>query len=70
MARCFFAVSVKNHYAKATLVSVQGPTGKHNDGCFIAIYNVSAFRELETFKAEVTEFAEYLKATAPAQGVK
>jgi uncharacterized oxidoreductase len=46
------------------------PTGKHNDGCFIAIYNVSAFRELETFKAEVTEFAEYLKATAPAQGVK
>ena len=46
------------------------PTGKHNDGCFIAIYNVSAFRELETFKAEVTEFAEYLKATAPAQGVE
>ena len=45
------------------------PTGKHNDGCFIAIYNVSAFRELETFKAEVTEFAEYLKATQPAQGV-
>jgi len=45
------------------------PTGRHNDGCFISVFNVSAFRELETFKAEVTEFAEYLKATAPAEGV-
>lgn len=46
------------------------PTGKHNDGCFISIYNVEAFRPLETFKAEVTEFAEYLKATRPAPGVE
>ena len=46
------------------------PTGKHNDGCFIAIYKVEAFRDLNTFKSEVTEFAEYLKATKPATGVE
>ena len=39
------------------------PTGKHNDGCFMAVFNVEAFRPLATFKREVTEFAEYLKAT-------
>jgi LDH2 family malate/lactate/ureidoglycolate dehydrogenase len=44
------------------------PTGRHNDGCFIAVFNVSAFRDLDTFKQEVTEFAQYLKATPPAQG--
>ena len=44
------------------------PTGRHNDGCFIAVFNVAAFRSLDTFKQEVTEFAEYLKATPPAQG--
>ena len=44
------------------------PTGRHNDGCFIAVFNVAAFRSLHTFKTEVTEFAHYLKATPPAQG--
>jgi LDH2 family malate/lactate/ureidoglycolate dehydrogenase len=44
------------------------PTGWHNDGCFMAVLNVSAFRRLETFKQEVTEFAQYLKATPSAQG--
>ena len=44
------------------------PTGRHNDGCFIAVFNVAAFRVLDTFKQEVTEFAQYLKATPPAQG--
>jgi LDH2 family malate/lactate/ureidoglycolate dehydrogenase len=44
------------------------PTGRHNDGCFIAVFNVAAFRRLETFRQEVTEFAQYLKATPPAQG--
>jgi len=46
------------------------PTGRHNDGCFIAFYNVEAFRPLDTFKAEVTEFAEYLKATKPAANIE
>ncbi len=46
------------------------PTGRHNDGCFIAVFNVAAFRPLDTFKKEVTEFAQYLKATKPQKGVK
>ena len=44
------------------------PTGRHNDGCFMAAFNVEAFRSLETFKEEVTEFARYLKSTPPAEG--
>src|SRR3546814_678645 len=46
------------------------PTGKHNDGCFMAVFNVEAFRPLGTFKREVTEFAEYLKATPPDADTK
>jgi len=44
------------------------PTGRHNDGCFLACFNVEAFRPLETFKNEVAEFADYLKDTQPAAG--
>ena len=36
------------------------PTGRHNDGCFMAVFNVAAFRPLATFKREVAEFARYL----------
>ena len=46
------------------------PTGRHNDGCFMAVFKVSAFRDLATFRQEVTEFANYIKATPKAQGVK
>ena len=44
------------------------PTGRHNDGCFMAVFNVEAFRPLEQFKKEIGEFAAYLKATKPAEG--
>ncbi len=44
------------------------PSGRHNDGCFMAVFNVSAFRPLEEFKKEVTDFAKYLKSSAPAKG--
>ena len=44
------------------------PTGRHNDGCFIAVFKVAAFRSLATFRQEVTDFAQYLKATPPAEG--
>ena len=44
------------------------PTGRHNDGCFMAAFNVAAFRPLEDFKNEVTEFARYLGTTPPAEG--
>lgn len=45
------------------------PTGRHNDGVFMAAFNVDAFRDLETFKQEVTDFADYLTATPKATGV-
>jgi uncharacterized oxidoreductase len=44
------------------------PTGRHNDGCFLAVFNVAAFRPLKDFKREVAEFARYLKATPPSEG--
>src|SRR6267154_2950934 len=44
------------------------PTGRHNDGCFMAGFNVAAFRPLKDFKKEVAEFARYLKATPPSEG--
>jgi len=44
------------------------PTGRHNDGCFLAVFNTAAFRDLGTFKREVAEFAHYLKQTPPAHG--
>ncbi|MCH8185601.1 MAG: Ldh family oxidoreductase [Chloroflexi bacterium] len=44
------------------------PSGRHNDGCFLAVFNVEAFRPLQDFKREVTEFAEYLKSSQPAAG--
>jgi LDH2 family malate/lactate/ureidoglycolate dehydrogenase len=44
------------------------PSGRHNDGCFMAVFKVDAFRPLAEFKKEVGEFAAYLKATQPAEG--
>ena len=44
------------------------PTGPHNDGCFIAAFNVDAFRPIADFKKEVTDFAAYLKSCPPAVG--
>jgi uncharacterized oxidoreductase len=44
------------------------PSGRHNDGCFMAVFRVEAFRPLKDFKREVAEFAAYLKATPPSEG--
>src|SRR5690348_16119201 len=44
------------------------PTGRHNDGCFMAVFNVAAFRPLAQFKQEVADFARYLKSTPPSEG--
>ena len=44
------------------------PSGRHNDGCFMAVFNVAAFRPLAEFKKGVADFARYLKATPPAAG--
>ena len=44
------------------------PQARHNDGCFIAVFKVEAFRPLAEFKKEVTEFARFVKDTPPAKG--
>jgi LDH2 family malate/lactate/ureidoglycolate dehydrogenase len=44
------------------------PTGRHNDGCFMAVFKVDAFRPLAEFRREVAELARYLKATEPSEG--
>src|SRR5881409_2764046 len=44
------------------------PTGRHNDGCFMAVFKVDAFRPLAEFKKDIGELAAYLKATKPAEG--
>src|SRR5204863_4191368 len=46
------------------------PTGRHNDGTFMAVFNVAAFRPLNDFRKEVAEFARYLKSTPPSEGSK
>ena len=42
---------------------------RHNDGCFIAVFNVEAFRPLEAFKEEVSGFAEFVKTSPPSGAV-
>ena len=37
-------------------------------GCFMAVFNVEAFRPLAEFKEDIGELAAYLKATKPAEG--
>ncbi len=44
------------------------PEGRHNDGCFMAVFKVDAFRPLAQFRREVAEFAHYLKNTPAAEG--
>ena len=44
------------------------PSGRHNDGCFLAVFNVEAFRPLQEFKREVAALAEYVKTSQPAAG--
>ena len=44
------------------------PQARHNDGCFIAVFDVEAFRPLADFKKEMREFAEFVKSSPPAKG--
>src|SRR5579884_1208812 len=44
------------------------PSGRHNDGCFMAVFKVDAFRPLAEFKKDVGDFIRYLKETPPAEG--
>jgi len=44
------------------------PQGRHNDGTFISVFNVSAFRPLDEFKRDIEAFVRYLKETPLAAG--
>ena len=44
------------------------PQGRHNDGTFLAVFDVEAFRPLAEFKRDIAAFVDYLKATPPAAG--
>ncbi|UVK49916.1 Ldh family oxidoreductase (plasmid) [Mesorhizobium sp. AR02] len=44
------------------------PSGRENFGCFMAVFNVAAFRPLDNFKKEVADFARHLKSAAPSEG--
>ncbi|GIX46481.1 MAG: hypothetical protein KatS3mg131_0692 [Candidatus Tectimicrobiota bacterium] len=44
------------------------PQGRHNDGTFLAVFRVDAFRPLADFKRDLADFIAYLKATPPAAG--
>ena len=46
------------------------PEGRHNDGVFIAAFNLEHFRPLEEFKKEMGEFVEFVKDSPPAAGFK
>jgi uncharacterized oxidoreductase len=44
------------------------PSGKHNDGCFLAVFDVARFLPLAKFKRDVADLARYLKETPPSEG--
>ncbi|MDH3602506.1 MAG: Ldh family oxidoreductase [Candidatus Tectomicrobia bacterium] len=44
------------------------PQGRHNDGTFLTVFNVEAFRPLDEFKRDIEEFVQYIKDTPPAAG--
>ena len=44
------------------------PQARHNDGCFIGVFNVEHFRPLDQFKKEMVEFVEFVKSSPPAAG--
>ncbi|MER9764325.1 Ldh family oxidoreductase [Mesorhizobium sp. M0138] len=44
------------------------PSGRENFGCFLAVFNVAAFRSLDKFKKEVADFVRHLKSALPSEG--
>lgn len=46
------------------------PEGRHNDGVFIAAFNLEHFRPLEEFKKDMGDFVEFVKESPPATGFK
>ena len=46
------------------------PEGRHNDGVFIAAFNLAHFRDVVEFKQDMGEFVEFIKDSPPAPGFK
>ena len=46
------------------------PEGRHNDGVFIAAFNLEHFRPLDEFKKDMDGFIEFVKDSPPAAGFK
>jgi LDH2 family malate/lactate/ureidoglycolate dehydrogenase len=44
------------------------PEGRHNDGVFIAAFNLAHFRDVDEFKKDMDGFVEYIKDSPPAAG--
>ena len=44
------------------------PEGRHNDGVFIAAFNLAHFRDVAEFKQDMGEFVEFIKDSTPATG--
>ncbi len=44
------------------------PEGRHNDGVFIAAFNLSHFRDVAEFKQDMDGFVEFIKDSPPATG--
>ncbi|MEI8190513.1 MAG: Ldh family oxidoreductase [candidate division NC10 bacterium] len=44
--------------------------GGDRDGSLFLALNVAAFRPLDEFRAEVTDFAKFLKSSRPAKGFR
>lgn len=42
--------------------------GRHNDGCFLAVFDVGRFRDVDEFGQDVNGFIDYIHNTAPAVG--
>jgi len=46
-----------------------GVEHRHNDGCFITVFNVEAFRAIDEFKEEVSGFADFVKTSPPSDDI-
>lgn len=44
------------------------PSGRYNNCCFMAVFNVAAFCPLDQFKKEIADLVHYMKSTPPSVG--
>jgi uncharacterized oxidoreductase len=44
------------------------PSGRTNDGCFMAAFDIDRFRQAAQFRQEIEDFIAFVKSSAPAEG--